>query len=560
MLNSLRSRLIVLLALALLPASTLAIMQALANYEQVKALTERNLLQSSAIVATEEKNEIVAARGALERLAGLRAVVAFTPGGCGQALLRLRAESRNRYTDLMVMRLDGVVACATSLDEPASFADSEWFIRTLKNDAFTVTGNVALPGNEPTALLASLPLRRQSGEIVGMVGLVLRPTWLKDVLRQEDGEALANTSVALLDRRGTVMAESAAGAADGEWMPATFVIGARLSGNAQVFQTEGRDGVERIFALAPLYEQQVYIVLGGVAGRLLADPSLHLIAGLAYPILMWVIAIAVAWFAVDHLVLRQILRLRRTASAYAEGHFEARTAGLEDAPEEIRDLGRTMHNMADVISLHESELRKSLQEQKTLLREVYHRVKNNLQVVSSLVNLQVSRATNQHERVALRTTQDRIHALSMVHSNLYDAPELHRIKLKEFVPQLCEYLRHAQGEQAENVRMEFDIDPVLSEPERAVPLALLITEVVTNALKHGWPGGEAGRLAISLKRDPEEALVMTITDDGSTTESAAAESLGGRLIHAFAKQLGGTVQIESGGASGFRLTLRLPAP
>jgi two-component sensor histidine kinase len=301
-------------------------------------------------------------------------------------------------------------------------------------------------------------------------------------------------------------------------------------------------------------------VLGGVPGHLLADPSLHLIAGLAYPVLMWVIAIAVAWFAVDHLVLRQILRLRRTASAYAEGHFEARTAGLEDAPEEIRDLGRTMHNMADVISLHESELRKSLQEQKTLLREVYHRVKNNLQVVSSLVNLQVSRATNQHERVALRTTQDRIHALSMVHSNLYDAPELHRIKLAEFVPQLCEYLRQAQGEQAEHVRMEFDIDPVLSEPERAVPLALLITEVVTNALKHGWPGGEAGLLAISLKRNPDKALVMTITDDGSTTESASAESLGGRLIHAFAKQLGGTVQIESWGVSGFRLTLRLPAP
>src|SRR3546814_4114973 len=104
-----------------------------------------------------------------------------------------------------------------------------------------------------------------------------------------------------------------------------------------------------------------------------------------------------------------------------------------------------MHKMADVISLHESELRKSLQEQKTLLKEVYHRVKNNLQVVSSLVNLQVSRAANEHERGALLATQDRIHALSMVHSNLYKAPELHRIKLQEFVPQLCEYLRQAQG-------------------------------------------------------------------------------------------------------------------
>jgi len=217
-----------------------------------------------------------------------------------------------------------------------------------------------------------------------------------------------------------------------------------------------------------------------------------------------------------------------------------------------------MHKMADVISLHESELRKSLQEQKTLLREVYHRVKNNLQVVSSLVILQVSRATNAHERAALRTTQDRIHALSMVHSNLYDTPELHRIKLREFVPQLCEYLRQAQGAQGENITLGFDIDPILSEPERAVPLALLITEVVTNALKHGWSSGEAGQLSVTLKDDGSGGLVMTISDDGSTTESASSASLGGRLIHAFARQLGGEVSIES--HSGFRLTLRLPPP
>src|SRR3546814_15526846 len=93
-------------------------------------------------------------------------------------------------------------------------------------------------------------------------------------------------------------------------------------------------------------------------------------AGLAYPVLMWVIAIGVAWFAVDHLVLRQIRLLRRTANAYAEGHFEARTAGIDDAPEELRELGVTMHKMADVISLHESERRKPLQEQRSEKRRV----------------------------------------------------------------------------------------------------------------------------------------------------------------------------------------------
>jgi two-component sensor histidine kinase len=555
MLHSLRSRLIVLLALALLPASTLAVIQAVANYKQVKALSERNLLQSTAIVASEEKNEILDAQKALEALAGRPEIIAFTPGACGRALVNLHQES-DRFDNLMVLRMDGAVACAAIIEKMPSFAQADWFTRTLTNKTFTVTGNVTLPNDETPNLITSLPLLDGNGNIVGVVATALHHTWLKNIVLRDDGQSLVNTSVALLDRRGSVMAEAATGGPTGNWMPAAFVVGARLSGQAQVFQTEGRDGIERIYALAPLYDQQVYIVLGGVSGHLLANPGLQLIAGLAYPVLMWAIAIVVAWFAVDRLVLRQILSLRRTANAYAEGHFESRTPGIEEAPNEIRELGTTMHKMADVISLHESELRKSLQEQKALLREVYHRVKNNLQVVSSLVNLQVSRAKNEHERTALRTTQDRIHALSMVHSNLYDTPELHQVKLQDFVPQLCEYLRQAQGESAANVQIEYDIDPLRNDPERAVPLALLITEVVTNALKQGWPDGSEGLLMIRLKLEGDDTVVMTIADNGSTTESASQESLGGRLIHAFAKQLGGTVDIRSD--DGFHLTLRMP--
>src|SRR3546814_14889871 len=129
--------------------------------------------------------------------------------------------------------------------------------------------------------------------------LTLRPAWLSDVLLLENCQPLANTSVALRDRRGSVMAESAAGAAIGEWMPGTFVIGARLSGKAQVFEAEVRHGVERILALAPLYEQPVYIVHGRVAGHLLGDPDLHLMAGLPLPSPRRVITLGVACFVVS---------------------------------------------------------------------------------------------------------------------------------------------------------------------------------------------------------------------------------------------------------------------
>src|SRR3546814_8206331 len=123
--NPRRARLVLLPALALRPASTLAIRQALANYEQVKGLTERSLLQSSAIVATEEKNEIVAARDALEGLAELGEVLYFVPHDCKQALLRFNARSKARFANPMGMRLDGVVACAIDLEQQHSFASSD---------------------------------------------------------------------------------------------------------------------------------------------------------------------------------------------------------------------------------------------------------------------------------------------------------------------------------------------------------------------------------------------------------------------------------------------------
>src|SRR3546814_12513604 len=117
-----------------------------------------------------EKNEISTARAALEELASQSGVVAFTPGGGGQALLRLRARSENRYSNLMALRLDGAVACATGLEQPSTFANSDWFIRTLANDDFTVTGKVELPGVDQQRLLASRSEESRVGKEGGRTG------------------------------------------------------------------------------------------------------------------------------------------------------------------------------------------------------------------------------------------------------------------------------------------------------------------------------------------------------------------------------------------------------
>src|SRR3546814_4584130 len=107
--------------------------------------------------------------------------------------LRLRARAENRYSNLMALRLDGAVACATGLEQPSTFANSDWFIRTLANDDFTVTGKVELPGVDQPRLLASLPLRAEGGKIVGIVAMALRRTSLRNVL--QIGRAPVRTTV-----------------------------------------------------------------------------------------------------------------------------------------------------------------------------------------------------------------------------------------------------------------------------------------------------------------------------------------------------------------------------
>src|SRR3546814_14856791 len=127
----------------------------------------------------------------------------------------------------MALRLDGAVACATGLEQPSTFANSDWFIRTLANDDFTVTGKVELPGVDQQRLLASLPLRAEGGKIVGIVAMALRRTWLMDVMLSDDGQPLANPSAHLPDQRGSAMAESAVGAAADDGRPPPFSLGPR---------------------------------------------------------------------------------------------------------------------------------------------------------------------------------------------------------------------------------------------------------------------------------------------------------------------------------------------
>jgi two-component sensor histidine kinase/integral membrane sensor domain MASE1 len=211
-------------------------------------------------------------------------------------------------------------------------------------------------------------------------------------------------------------------------------------------------------------------------------------------------------------------------------------------------------------------LRASLREKETLLKEVHHRVKNNLAVIAELLSLQASRAEHSDARPHLLESRDRVWSLAAVHEMLYRSKDLSRIDLPGYVRQLCQHLLDSYLTDPGRVRVETSVAPVTLDLEQAVPFGLLLNELVSNALKHGFPGGAAGRVRVELARAPSAdgpLATLVVRDDGvglpPDLDARRARSLGLRLIDSLSRQLHGTPEIRGEGGTQFCLRFPLPA-
>jgi PAS domain S-box-containing protein len=195
----------------------------------------------------------------------------------------------------------------------------------------------------------------------------------------------------------------------------------------------------------------------------------------------------------------------------------------------------------------EQQLRNSLHEKEVLLKEVHHRVKNNLQVISSLLNLQ-TRQTEHSEAVrALRDSQSRIHSMALIHEQLYRSDNLANIDFAEYVRQLTAQVCRSLGAAARNVSVRVEVDPTPLSLDQAVPCGMIINELFTNAMEHAFPQGGGGEIAVSF-RDRNGRRELTVSDNGvglnTTNDNESSESLGLKVVQALCVQLGGELRLE----------------
>ncbi|MDR3557400.1 MAG: histidine kinase dimerization/phosphoacceptor domain -containing protein [Syntrophobacteraceae bacterium] len=209
-------------------------------------------------------------------------------------------------------------------------------------------------------------------------------------------------------------------------------------------------------------------------------------------------------------------------------------------------------------------LRNSLEEKIALLGEVHHRVKNNLQIIASLLGLQAGRLDNPEVVEALLDTRNRVKTMGLLHETLYRSRNLARINFGTYVRDLCGQLLISHGPVSQRIELECRIAPVGLPMEQAVPCGLIINELVTNALKHGFPDGRQGRVVVALDREGENSLVLAVRDEGVGLpvdfDPASSSSMGIQIVSGLAGQLGGRLEVEKPRGQGACLRVVFPVP
>lgn len=290
-------------------------------------------------------------------------------------------------------------------------------------------------------------------------------------------------------------------------------------------------------------------------------------AAMFYPAtwLLWVaaamhlLALGAVGRVVYFALLEPLLLVQRRAKLLEAGASARVELGPLAIPE-VKQLGSALDSLDRQLHEQQSALDAAKKRHTQAIREIHHRVKNNLQVVSSLLSLQANRLKVPEGRADFDMARQRLSALALLHRHLYDGRDFESIELRAFCSDLVEHLRELAGyDRNALIRTQIDVPPQRINADQGVLIGLIITETVTNAFRHAFPGKRPGTIKVAMTVQAGRAH-LTISDDGVGLPegrlSGTGTDLGGLLIAGFVRQLHGSLSIRAN--SGTHLDIEFP--
>lgn len=248
-----------------------------------------------------------------------------------------------------------------------------------------------------------------------------------------------------------------------------------------------------------------------------------------------------------------------------EDKVGGRTKWYENRIAPIKRDGKVINAMVitrDISDrIMEGKLRVSLEEKEVLLQEVHHRVKNNLQVISSLLNIQSKRLKDKQAFELFRKSQDRVKTMALIHEKLYRSEDIARINFADYVQDLIKQLFVSHGITRERISSRIDIKDIFLDITAAIPCGLIINELVSNSIKHAFPGDHKGEIYIKMHKRRKNKIILTFRDNGigfsNDWNFSEIDTLGLQLVFTLVKQLDGTINLDSRNKAEFKIEFKI---
>jgi len=539
---------------ALVPVAAVSVLQGIDRVHRDVADVRDRLMQTARAASNDEENVLASAKQILRALANQPEVSNGT-AECGTQLAdALRGLSF--FTNIARVDAKANVVCSALPPNLHNVASQPWWSEVARNAGFFISQRIYSTRTRRPVLATVLPLRNGAGAFDGALVMGLDTQWLNFMLRAK--RLPEGGIVALFDSTGTLIAAN-----EQQTAAVIFALGIKpTTNNRSLLATKGRLGESWSYAVAPLVGDDVFIAFAMRDSDLFSWTYIRVATDLLLPVLMLALASMAIWIATDRQVTRWIVYLKRMAMAYAGGHYAIRPAALEDAPAEFRQLGETFSGMAAAVQDRDRRLRDAVAQKTMLIKETHHRVKNNLQIVMSLLSLQASQLRDPSARDALKQAQVRVNALALVHRILHEIEDQSSVDLNRLLRDLAEQIHEGFGGDRRDVRLDFDLVAREASSDLAVPLTLFAVEALTNVFKHAYPPGQPGGIIrISLLPAADGELTLAIADDGmGIAAGEALHGVGSRLTQAFANQMGGTVTVSPSRGGGTVVALVFPDP
>ena len=564
---TLKARLLLVLALALAPAVTLGAVRAREKLTEASSLHQ--VAASSAIeIARSRQREVI--EGTRQLLFALSEDEELSPwaaglpvpadyaDNCDAQLVRVLRHFRAEYSAIVLLDEKGAGRCSSeAAARSINFADRDYFHRLRDTPEFFVGGLIASRISTLNVQPAAVPIMRD-GKFRGVVTVGVSLNWFANL--SELASQPMPVSLSLVDASGQTMAASVESAAT---LPRQARIAEAVTSRQAGFRDFARNGELFDYRIAPMrYGFMMVIAAVPVSAQGSAMPGLWADVGLI--LLSSLAGLGALWVAAERWCLRPLKPIQAAAAAVARGDLMPPRPTGSTTPE-MQSLTDDVFAMAEAIRVREVELQASLGQREHMLREIHHRVKNNLQMVSSLLSLQAEKIRSPRILRLFGDAQNRLLTLSILHRHLYERSNWSSVDFQAYINDLVRHLSSNRiGNDLPDVRFSIKAPVWAVGPDTAIPVGLIVTEAVSNAFAHAFAGVEKPEIRISAQEIGAD-MEICIEDNGTGLDADFNvddddHGLGVMLIRGLALQLGGTLEIVPLPAGGTVVRVRFSKP